>query len=551
VREGVVVPDARGQHQVHAQRRTRRLRGDERVDDRGVVQVRVLDEDRLARGADQLDVALPHLVRLIVRLVEQHLRFGDGPSPGLAVERLGRLVVRAAIEDPAVAEMRVDLVRDRPFEPRQAVVPLPPGLPQALLLALLAFHARVLPRIEGIVEQILRADVRAPAVRHPAVDDDDLAVVDVQVVDGDGVPDLRADRAQPGISHLHLAVVVDVGIHHLGAALAEEFAERVDVGRVVVDVRIVADHPLLAGGERIAHLRLLPVQQHAHLHAFAGFAAQRRGDLLPDGIAEEEKDGEVDGPARLRDVAQQRGQDAVAIDEKVGVNHVPDESRCSVVRRQRPGRRARLDGLLSAAAPTAKSRRGRCSPDRRAAMEQRQVYVVTGSSSGVGAATARALASRGAGVVINFSKQSAPAEDVAQACTAAGGDAVVVRGDVADDGDCRRLASAALQRWGRIDGLVNNAGTTKFAAMGDLDALSADDFQRIYAVNLVGAYQMVRACTPGLRAARGAVVNVSSIAGSMGIGSSHAYAASKGALNALTLALARALGPDIRVNAVP
>ncbi len=183
-------------------------------------------------------------------------------------------------------------------------------------------------------------------------------------------------------------------------------------------------------------------------------------------------------------------------------------------------------------------------------MEQRQAYVVTGSSSGVGAATARALASRGAGVVINFSKQAAPAEEVAQACIAAGGDAVVVRGDVAEDGDCRRLASAALERWGRIDGLVNNAGTTKFASMGDLDALSADDFHRIYGVNLIGAYQMVRACRAALRATRGAVVNVSSIAGSMGIGSSYAYACSKGALNALTVALARALGPEIRVNAI-
>src|SRR4051812_9980330 len=118
-------------------------------------------------------------------------------------------------------------------------------------------------------------------------------------------------------------------------------------------------------------------------------------------------------------------------------------------------------------------------------MEHRQAYVVTGSSSGVGAATARALASRGAGVVINFSKQAAPAEEVAQACAAAGGDPMVVRGDVAEDGDCRRLATAALERWGRIDGLVNNAGTTRFASMGDLDALSADDFRRIYGVNVV------------------------------------------------------------------
>jgi 3-oxoacyl-[acyl-carrier protein] reductase len=183
-------------------------------------------------------------------------------------------------------------------------------------------------------------------------------------------------------------------------------------------------------------------------------------------------------------------------------------------------------------------------------MEQRRVFVVTGSSSGVGAATALLLAGRGAGVVVNYSRDAAPAGEVAQACAAAGGEALVVHADVADDGDCRRMASAALERWGRIDGLVNNAGTTKFAPMRDLDALTAEDFHRIYGVNLIGAYQMVRACEGALRASHGAVVNVSSIAGSMGIGSSYAYVAAKGALNALTLALARALGPEIRVNAV-
>jgi 3-oxoacyl-[acyl-carrier protein] reductase len=177
-------------------------------------------------------------------------------------------------------------------------------------------------------------------------------------------------------------------------------------------------------------------------------------------------------------------------------------------------------------------------------------YIVTGSSSGVGAATALQLARSGARVVINFSKSAAAAEETGQACIRAGGDALVVRADVAQDADCRLLAAAALERWGRIDGLVNNAGTTKFASMRDLEALSAEDFQRIYSVNVVAAYQMTRACQAALRAARGAVVNVSSIAGTMGIGSSIAYATSKGALNTLTLALARSLGPDIRVNAV-
>ena len=183
-------------------------------------------------------------------------------------------------------------------------------------------------------------------------------------------------------------------------------------------------------------------------------------------------------------------------------------------------------------------------------MGDRPAFIVTGSSSGVGAATALLLARQGAGVAVNFSRDAAPAEKVAQACIDAGGDALAIRADVADDPDCRRMAAAVLERWGRIDGLVNNAGTTRFASMRELDALSADDFQRIYSVNLIGPYQMVRACEKALRAARGAVVNVSSIAGSMGIGSSYAYVCSKGALNALTIALARALAPEVRVNAV-
>jgi 3-oxoacyl-[acyl-carrier protein] reductase len=178
------------------------------------------------------------------------------------------------------------------------------------------------------------------------------------------------------------------------------------------------------------------------------------------------------------------------------------------------------------------------------------VVVVTGASSGVGRATALALASRGACIAVNYSKSADEAEETAHACIRQGGDALAVRADVSRDGDCRRLAAAALERWGRLDGLVNNAGTTRFASMRDLEALSAEDFQQIYAVNLVGAYQMVRACETALRAARGAVVNVSSVAGSMGIGSSIAYACSKGALNTLTIALARSLAPEVRVNAV-
>ncbi len=127
---------------------------------------------------------------------------------------------------------------------------------------------------------------------------------------------------------------------------------------------------------------------------------------------------------------------------------------------------------------------------------------------------------------------------------------MLAKGDVAQDADCRRVAQIALDSWGRIDALVNNAGTTKFADHADLEALSADDFLRIYQVNVVGAYQMARACAPALKAAAGAIVNVSSVAGKSGGGSSMAYAASKGALLTLTLSLAKSLAPRIRVNAV-
>jgi NAD(P)-dependent dehydrogenase (short-subunit alcohol dehydrogenase family) len=129
---------------------------------------------------------------------------------------------------------------------------------------------------------------------------------------------------------------------------------------------------------------------------------------------------------------------------------------------------------------------------------------------------------------------------------------VLVQGDVGEDADCRRIAAAA-EPFGRIDALFNNAGVTKFAPNhGDLDAVDADDFLRLYRVNVVGAFQMVRAARALLEAAPqpGAVVNTASIAGVTGIGSSVPYAASKGAMNTMTLSLARGLAPKIRVNAI-
>ncbi len=179
------------------------------------------------------------------------------------------------------------------------------------------------------------------------------------------------------------------------------------------------------------------------------------------------------------------------------------------------------------------------------------VVIITGSATGVGAASARLLASHGCNVVINYSQSEAEASDTAAACEAAGAEALLFKADVSDDGQGRAMVAAAMERWGRIDGLINSAGTTKFVEAGDLDALNAEDFQRIYAVNLIGPYQMARAVAPHMKAqGAGAIVHISSTAGTFGTGSSIAYGASKAALNNLTLALARLLGPEIRVNAV-
>ena len=174
--------------------------------------------------------------------------------------------------------------------------------------------------------------------------------------------------------------------------------------------------------------------------------------------------------------------------------------------------------------------------------------VVTGSSSGIGAACARLLAAKGCNVVVNYSRSADAAQGVAAECRERGAGAIAVKADVASDADCRRLVAAATDEFGRLDGLVNNAGTTKFCEHADLDGLSAEDFHAIYAVNVIGAYQMSRAAAAVME--RGAIVNISSMASVVGTGSSIAYAASKGAVNTMTLALARVLGPGIRVNAV-
>jgi 3-oxoacyl-[acyl-carrier protein] reductase len=179
------------------------------------------------------------------------------------------------------------------------------------------------------------------------------------------------------------------------------------------------------------------------------------------------------------------------------------------------------------------------------------IVVITGASTGLGRAIAVGAADQGArAVVINYASAAAEAEETATLVRAAGAEAVVVQGDVRQDDDCRRIAAAAAP-YGRIDALFNNAGRTRLVGYENLDGLDAAEFLDIYHVNVVGPFQMTRAARSLLEASDAAsVVNTSSIAGVTGGGSSIAYSASKGALNTMTLSLAKALAPKIRVNAI-
>lgn len=180
-----------------------------------------------------------------------------------------------------------------------------------------------------------------------------------------------------------------------------------------------------------------------------------------------------------------------------------------------------------------------------------KVAIVTGSGTGVGAACIRQFAELGARVCVNYSRSQADAEAVVAECLAMGAEAELVKADVSSDADCVRMVETVVGRWGRLDILVNNGAITKKSSALDLSTLSAQDFLDVYSVNVVGAYQMARAAIPHMRAVGGgSIVNVSSNTAFTGAGTSIAYTSSKGALNALTLALARSQAPLVRVNAV-
>ncbi|CAD6547279.1 SDR family NAD(P)-dependent oxidoreductase [Paraburkholderia metrosideri] len=185
------------------------------------------------------------------------------------------------------------------------------------------------------------------------------------------------------------------------------------------------------------------------------------------------------------------------------------------------------------------------------------VCVITGSASGIGAACALRFAQAGWSVAIgNFDDATRDAASSVEArCREAGAQTLVFDADVGNDTDCRRAVDAVGTRWQRIDALINCAGTTRVIPHNEFEQIDDVEFERVYRVNLIGLYQMTRAAVPLLRESATAsrstsVVNVSSLAGLNGTGSSIAYAASKGAVNTLTLSLARNLAPRIRVNAI-
>jgi 3-oxoacyl-[acyl-carrier protein] reductase len=180
----------------------------------------------------------------------------------------------------------------------------------------------------------------------------------------------------------------------------------------------------------------------------------------------------------------------------------------------------------------------------------RKVALVTGSATGVGRACAVRFAKLGYAVVVNYSRSEADAHDTLRLVEAAGAPALLVKANVGDAKSVRDMIAATEATFDRLDVLVNNAGTTHFVPHADLDSLTDDVWSDIFQVNVMGTFYCVRDAMPLLKASKGNVVNVTSVAGLSGQGSSIPYCASKAALNCMTQSLARAFGPDVRVNAV-
>jgi 3-oxoacyl-[acyl-carrier protein] reductase len=177
--------------------------------------------------------------------------------------------------------------------------------------------------------------------------------------------------------------------------------------------------------------------------------------------------------------------------------------------------------------------------------------LITGGGRGIGRSSVLAFAKAGFDVAVNYSRSEQAAREVAEEAEQAGAKTLVVKADVADEAAVRAMAETVGVHFGRLDVLVNNAGTTTDTPPSDLDGLSMADWDRIFAVNVRGTFQVTRACVPLLRqSAPAAVVNLASVVGVRPGPQPFPYAASKAAIVNLTRTLAGALGPEIRVNAV-
>lgn len=185
-------------------------------------------------------------------------------------------------------------------------------------------------------------------------------------------------------------------------------------------------------------------------------------------------------------------------------------------------------------------------------MELKQrTAIVTGGGTGIGRAVSLLLASKGANVCVNYSRSREEAEAVVQRIRDQGGAAIAVQADVARDDEVRALVASAAEAFGGVELLVNNASFTHHIAMNDLDAVTDEVWDSLLDVNVKGMFRCARAAAHWMKkAGQGAIVNVGSISGQTGLGSSLPYAVSKAAVHGLTKSLARALSPDIRVNCV-
>lgn len=179
-----------------------------------------------------------------------------------------------------------------------------------------------------------------------------------------------------------------------------------------------------------------------------------------------------------------------------------------------------------------------------------KVALITGSATGIGRAVAIRCAQAGLAVAVNYSRSAAEAQETYDAVRKTGVPALLCRCSVADDAGVRKMVQQVCDELGGLDLLVNNAAVTHFIGHTDLEALTDAVWDQIFSVNLKGTFYCCRAALPALQARGGAIVNISSVAGSSGMGSSIPYAASKAAVNCLTKSLARAFAPKVRVNAV-